>query len=119
MDPKEMERFKAILTDQVDRLLNQAKISKSELATENTRETEYVDRASIHAAQALRLRFRTRESRLLNKLRLALERVENGTYGECEICGEPISIQRLEARPVTTKCISCKEQEELMEAISK
>ena len=66
----------------------------------------------------MKLRFRTRESSLIKKVRLALERIETGTYDECEICGEPISLKRLEARPVTTKCISCKEAEDREEVLS-
>ncbi len=118
MDAIAAERFKEILYQQLDRLLNQARVSKSELAQENTQAIEYLDRASVQTHQAMKLRFRTRESKLIKKVRLALDRIEKGTYGECEICGEPISLKRLEARPVTTKCIRCKEAEEREEALS-
>lgn len=119
MDSNQMEKFKEILTSQIDRILNQAKVGRSELNAENNRETEYLDQAAAQSDQSMRLRLRSRESRLFNKLRLALERIDNGTYGECEVCGEPISIKRLEARPMTTKCIHCKEAEEFLELIFK
>nr|WP_320016725.1 TraR/DksA C4-type zinc finger protein [uncultured Desulfobacter sp.] len=119
MDFNQMEKFKNILANQIDHILNQAKISRSELNVENNREAEYIDQASVQSDQCLRLKLRSRESGLLNKLRLAMERIDNGVYGECEVCGEPISIRRLEARPITTKCIHCKEEEERLELISK
>ncbi len=119
MDSSQLEVFRAILNKQLDQLLEQARTSKTQLAAGAAQEAEYLDRAAASTDQAMLLRFRTRESRLIKKVRLALERIDNGTYGECEICGEPISIQRLEARPVTTKCIDCKELEERDEAIYK
>lgn len=117
MEQVQIEQFKTILNDQLDRLLRQAKDSKSELAMENFQAIEYLDRATVQTSQAMQLRFRTRESRLIKKLRLALDRIDCGAYGDCEFCGEPISLKRLEARPVTTKCIGCKEEEERMEAL--
>jgi DnaK suppressor protein len=61
------------------------------------------------------LRIRDREAKLIKKIREALERIENDTYGICESCGEDISIKRLKARPVTTQCIDCKSKEEALE----
>jgi len=117
MDSNQMEKFKNILTKQIDRILDQTKVGRSELNAENNRETECIDQAAVQSDQSMRLRLRSRESRLFNKLRLALERIDNGIYGECEMCGEHISIKRLEARPMTTKCIHCKEEEEHLESI--
>lgn len=119
MDEIRMEKFRAVLSGELDRLLRQAKASRTELASEGTQEIEYLDRASRQASQAMALRIRSRESRLIKKVRMALDRIENGTFGACEECGEPISAKRLEARPVTTKCIDCKEQEERLEAFFK
>ena len=61
---------------------------------------------------------RGRESRLIKKLRQALERIDNQTFGICESCGEDINPRRLEARPVTTKCIDCKQEEERLELLT-
>lgn len=118
MEPSLIEKFKKNLSAELDRLMDQAKTSATELASENGREIEYLERATRFASQDMQLRIRSRESRLIKKVQLALERLGDGTYGDCELCGEPISIRRLEARPVTTKCIDCKEQEERMEALS-
>jgi DnaK suppressor protein len=61
------------------------------------------------------LRIRDRESKLIRKIKSALERIENGTFGVCETCGGEISIKRLKARPVTSQCIECKSKEEALE----
>ena len=60
-------------------------------------------------------RIRDREAKLIKKIRQALERIENGTFGICESCAEEISVKRLKARPVTTQCIECKAKEEALE----
>jgi len=119
MDEKQIEFFRNELNNRLDSLLKQANIVVSELLSQNGQEIEYLDRASAYADQSLKLKIRTRESRLIKKLKQALERIENGTYGICEECDEEISIKRLEARPVTTKCIDCKENEEQVELSSK
>lgn len=117
MNKEQMEYFKILLNQRLSDLLRNADSAVSELVSESTQEIEYIDKASAHTHQELKLKIRSRESRLINKIRNALERIDNGTYGICELCGEDISIRRLEARPVTTKCIECKEEEEQMEHI--
>ena len=83
----------------------------------NQRSAELFDQASVETAGRLSIRIRGRESRLLPKIELALEKIENGTYGTCEGCGKDISVERLMARPVTTLCIQCKIDQEAMENI--
>ena len=61
------------------------------------------------------LRIRDRERKLIGKIREALERIDEGTFGTCDDCGEDISVKRLKARPVTTQCIDCKTEEEARE----
>jgi DnaK suppressor protein len=61
------------------------------------------------------LRIRDREHKLIKKIKKALERIDNGTFGICETCGEEISVKRLKARPVTSQCIECKSKEEALE----
>jgi len=119
MDAVQIEYFKTILNEQLAKLFTQAGIALSELANQNDHEIEYLDRASVYTDQALKLKIKSRESRLIRKVRQALERIENGTYGMCEECGEPISVKRLEARPVAAKCIDCKENEERREMLVK
>jgi DnaK suppressor protein len=73
------------------------------------------DRAAMEADRNFLLRIRDRERRLIVKIREALDRIDKGTYGICEACGDDISIKRLKARPVTTQCIECKTREEARE----
>ena len=73
------------------------------------------DRASLESDRNFMLRIRDREAKLIKKIKKALERIENGSFGICETCGEEISIERLKARPVTTQCIECKTKEEALE----
>lgn len=115
MDIKQTEFFRAVLNQRLDQLLSIADNTMSELVLQASKEIEYIDQASAEIDQSLRLRIRSRESLLIKKIRQALERIENNSYGICESCGEDISIKRLEARPVTTKCIDCKEEEERQE----
>lgn len=115
MDIKQIEFFKQKLEERIEELLSQAEQTIQEIINQELKEIENIDRASSNADQALKLKIRNRESRLIKKVRQALERIEDGTYGICELCGEDISLRRLEARPVTTKCIKCKQEEERME----
>jgi DnaK suppressor protein len=70
------------------------------------------DRASLESDRNLTLRIRDRERKLRNKIQEAMARIEDGTFGECEVCGEEIGFERLLARPVTTLCINCKAEQE-------
>lgn len=74
-----------------------------------------IDLASSEYAQSMVFRLRDREKFLLKKIDRALLRIDDGTFGVCERCEEPISTKRLEARPVTTLCIRCKEEQEKKE----
>lgn len=73
------------------------------------------DRASLESERNLTLRIRDRERKLRSKIEEALARLEEGTFGICEVCEEEIGFKRLEARPVTTLCINCKEEQEVDE----
>jgi DnaK suppressor protein len=90
----------------------------SESVSDSIQAIEFTDRASIESNQALKYKIRSRESRLVRKIQAALNRIGNDTYGICESCAEDISINRLDARPVTTKCIHCKEEEERQELLA-
>ncbi|MDA3789009.1 MAG: TraR/DksA C4-type zinc finger protein [Desulfobacula sp.] len=118
MNKNQIEFFTTVLNQRLDELLNQAGHAMSELVSQNIQEIEYLDRASAEIGQSFKLRIRSRESLLIKKIWQALERIEEKSYGICESCGEDISIKRLEARPVTTKCIYCKEEEEKLELLT-
>ena len=115
MDEKDLEYFKNLLNDRLKELLSHADDTVSGMA--NTRENfpDPTDRASLEAERNFMLRIRDRESKLIKKIKKALQRIENGTFGICEKCGEDINIERIKARPVTTQCIDCKTKEEAME----
>lgn len=70
------------------------------------------DQASAEIDRNFMLRLRGREQKLLKKIEAAIEKIDNGTFGICEVCGQEIDIKRLEARPVTTMCIECKTEQE-------
>ncbi|EAU54077.1 RNA polymerase-binding protein DksA [Mariprofundus ferrooxydans] len=82
---------------------------------EQTSFPDPTDQASMEIDRNFDLKIKDRERRLIKKIDQAIERIQNGEFGECDACGGPISVKRLEARPVTTLCIECKtaqEQEE-------
>jgi DnaK suppressor protein len=115
MKKKDVEYFKQTLSDQLEELLHQADDTVSGMTAQKENFPDPTDRASLEADRNFMLRIRDRESKLIKKIKKALDRIENGTFGICEKCGEDISIKRLKARPVTTQCIECKTKEEAME----
>jgi DnaK suppressor protein len=112
---KDLDYLKKMLIDQLDSLLKQGGETVNGVRNQEGQFSDPLDRASHDEAQGNLLRIRDRESRLINKIRNALDCIEDGTYGICELCDEEISFKRLEARPVTTKCIQCKIKEEKLE----
>ncbi len=115
MKKKDLEYFKELLSDRLHELLSHADDTVSGMTAHKETFPDPTDRASLEANRNFMLRIRDRESKLIKKIRKALERIENGTFGICETCGEDISIERLKARPVTTQCIECKTKEEAQE----
>ena len=115
MRKKEIEKFKKILTVQLEELLEQADDTVSGMTAPKENFPDPTDRASLEADRNFLLRIRDRESKLIKKIKKTLERIENGTFGICESCGENISTKRMKARPVTTQCIECKTKEEALE----
>jgi len=115
MKEKDIEYFKEILTGQLDELLSQADDTVSGMTETNENFPDPTDRASLEADRNFMLRIRDREHKLIKKIKKALERIENGTFGICDSCGEDIAVERLKARPVTTQCIECKTKAEAME----
>ncbi|MBN1930373.1 MAG: RNA polymerase-binding protein DksA [Desulfobacterales bacterium] len=115
MQEKDIEYFKELLTERLEELLSQADNTVSGMTAQKENFPDPTDRASLEADRNFMLRIRDRESKLIKKIKKALERIENGTFGICETCGEDITIDRLKARPVTTHCIECKTKEEALE----
>jgi DnaK suppressor protein len=115
MKKKDLEFFKELLTQRLEDLLHQADDTVSGMTDQKENFPDPTDRASHESNRNFMLRIRDREHKLIKKIKSALERIENGTFGICEQCEEEISIERLKARPVTTQCIDCKSKEEALE----
>jgi DnaK suppressor protein len=115
MKKKDKEYFKKLLTNWLDELLDQAGDTVSGMTVPKENFPDPTDRAALEADRNFMLRIRDREHKLIKKIKEALGRIENDTYGVCESCGEDISLKRLKARPVTTQCIDCKSKEEALE----
>jgi len=115
MKKKDKKYFKELLTKWLEELLSQADNTVSGMTTPKENFPDPTDRAALEADRNFMLRIRDRESKLIKKIKQALERIENDTYGICETCGEEITVKRLKARPVTSQCIECKSKEEALE----
>ena len=115
MKEEDLNYFKTLLTDRLNELLSHADSTVEGMTKPKENFADPTDRASHEAERSFELRIRDREHKLIKKIKKALVRIENGTFGVCEVCEEDISIERLKARPVTTHCIDCKTREEDME----
>lgn len=110
---RQFAHFRALLEDDRERLLESARRAVcGEVHVDADAISDEIDAASAEFDLSLIGRLRAREQGLLNKVQLALERIEEGTFGECQDCGEAIDERRLAARPVASLCIDCKTREE-------
>lgn len=115
MEQKVLDSFQKQLIEKREDILKEAERTLTELTDQSGNIPDPNDRASAESGRNFELRIRQRERKLLSKIEEALQRIEDGDYGECESCGEPIGLKRLEARPVTTLCIECKTTQESKE----
>lgn len=114
-DPR-FEQIRKLLEDQKAQILREAgRVVESGINTPHELFPDPTDMATREELEAFSLRLKEREKNLLRKIDLALERLQDGTFGICETCGEPIEERRLLARPVTTLCIACKTEQENQE----
>jgi DnaK suppressor protein len=112
MKNEDLEFFRQLLTERLSELLSHADDTVIGMTQPKDNFADPTDRASHEAERSFELRIRDREHKLIKKIKKALERIDNITFGICESCGEDIAIERLKARPVTTHCIECKTREE-------
>jgi DnaK suppressor protein len=117
LNKNDLDYFKDFLTKRLDELLDEANKTVSGMTDHRDNFADPTDRATMESERNFTLRIRDRERRLIVKIKEALNRIENGTFGICEECGEDISEQRLKARPVTTLCINCKKNQESEEKL--
>ena len=114
---KKKDYFKEFLTQKLNSLLNEANRTVSGMTDQRESFPDPTDRATMESERNFTLRIRDRERKLIVKIKEALSRIETGAFGICEECGEDISEQRLNARPVTTLCINCKKSQESEEKL--
>lgn len=118
MDAKLVTRYRKALLEEKQRIQNNSKNAlKNELALSPDDLPDETDLAASEISQNLVFKLRDRERQLLTKIDEALARMEAGTFGTCDDCEEPIEPRRLEARPMSTLCIACKEKQEHREKI--
>ncbi len=115
MDRKDLEYYRNILVAKLESLLGTAGKTLEQLINSDELFADPVDRAFSESSRIIELRTRDRERKLIQKIITSLKKIEDGTYGECEDCGEEISHERLRARPEATLCIRCKEEQEQLE----
>ena len=115
MDSERLEFFRLLLQERLEEILGEADKTRTDMTGGAAPFPDPTDRATLETDRNFTLRIRDRERKLITKIREALERIDSGTYGYCELCGGEINEKRLIARPVTTMCIACKSTQEALE----
>ena len=119
MNKKQVEYFKNRLLDWKKELLKESNITIEKLKEDPSNNPDVTDRASLESDRSLELRTRDRARKLLSKINKALLKIQDGTYGYCEETMEPISIERLKARPIATLTLEAQENHEKSEKVYK
>jgi len=119
MNKEKREEFRKTLVEQLTRLIDEASLTLNGMSHEKALFPDPTDRAALEADRNFLLRIRDRERKLIMKIREALARVEEETFGICLECGEEITESRLKARPVATLCVECKREQEKEEKLAK
>jgi DnaK suppressor protein len=115
MNARQLDHFRKMLADEINRLVLNETAEKVRVQDYSEVHPDILDRAVHEGQRAFAFRIRERERFLIRKIKDALHRIEEGTYGICEKCGEDIPIARLKARPVTNYCLDCKNRMETQE----
>ncbi len=116
MRKRDLERCRTLLVEQRERILgNVGRVRSGELDVDPDDFPDKVDTAVAESSLSFTGLIRERERRLLNKIERTLEKIDQGSYGECESCGDEIGAKRLVARPVASLCIACKDEQERLE----
>ena len=119
MNERQQAYFRGKLLEWKDDILREARETLQTLQSESLREPDVTDRASSETDWSIELRTRDRQRKLISKIDAALRRIEEGEYGYCEVTGEPISLQRLEARPIATMTLEAQEKHERLEKVTR
>jgi DnaK suppressor protein len=115
MNERQRDYFRERLLAWREDILKEAKETLQHLQDENQNHPDLADRASSETDRAIELRARDRQRKVISKIDAALARIDDGTYGYCEETGEPISLKRLEARPIATLSVEAQERHERLE----
>jgi DnaK suppressor protein len=119
MNDRQRAYFRDKLIAWKEAILKDSQGTLSQLQVDSLREADLTDRASSETDWSIELRTRDRQRKLISKIDAALRRIEEGEYGYCEVTGEPISLGRLEARPIATMTVEAQERHERHEKISR
>jgi DnaK suppressor protein len=117
MNERQRDYFRRKLLAWKDDILRESRETISALQNESENHPDLADRASSETDRAIELRARDRQRKLISKIDAALSRIEDGTYGYCEETGEPISLKRLDARPIATLSVEAQERHERRERV--
>ncbi|MGF1550491.1 MAG: RNA polymerase-binding protein DksA [Sphingomonadaceae bacterium] len=119
MNPDQLAYFEAKLRRWKGEILRESEGTMAQLKAGPLREPDVTDRAACETDWSIELRTRDRQRKLIAKIDAALKRIERGEYGFCEVTGEPISLARLEARPIATMTLEAQERHERRERVSR
>jgi DnaK suppressor protein len=117
MNERQIEYFRQKLLNWKEEILKESRETIGHLQDENHILPDIADRASSETDRSLELRTRDRQRKLISKIDSALKRIADGTYGYCEETGDPISLKRLDARPIATLSVEAQERHEKRERV--
>ncbi|MEZ6023459.1 MAG: RNA polymerase-binding protein DksA [Hyphomonadaceae bacterium] len=117
MNERQREYFRQKLLDWKEEILEESRSTIATLKQDTVAEADLADRATSETDRALELRTRDRQRKLISKIEEAIRRIDDGSYGYCEETGEPISLSRLEARPIATLSLEAQERHERRERV--
>jgi len=118
MKKEQLKKFKKIFEMQKKAVLFNDRVVREDFSVNTDDRFDEIDQASTDIEQSMRMRLCNREVFLVKRIEEALARIDEGTFGDCNECGEGIELRRLEARPIATLCISCKEEQERREGLT-
>jgi len=113
-----LKKFKKLFEEQRKSLLFSDRVVREDFSVNSDDRFDELDQATSDIEQSMRMRLRNREALYLKKLDEALKRIDEGTFGDCDECGEEIGHNRLLARPTATLCVHCKEEQERKEVLT-
>lgn len=117
MDSITLAKFKTLFEEQKMRLVNSFEMASESFSLSQDEKYDEADLSSHELESSMRMRLKSREALYLKKINEAIRRISEGSFGECEECGDDIEMRRLEVRPTATHCLGCKEEQERREQI--